>query len=126
MAAFAAGDGYERHVAAVRQSYRGQRDALVRALGEHLPALRIPTPRGGWFIWLSLPERVRAGRLLPIAERHGTSFVAGDQFYVDGQGGAGHVRLSFSLLSPEDLARAAGRLAAALAEYAADRPPAPD
>lgn len=124
MAAFAAGGGYERHVAAVRQSYRGQRDALVRALGEHLPALRIPAPRGGWFIWLSLPEGARAGRLLPIAERHGTSFVAGEHFHVDGRGGAGHVRLSFSLLPAEDLARAAGRLAAALAEDAADRPPA--
>jgi len=121
MAAFAAGGGYERHVAAVRESYRDQRDALIRALSDQLPALRTPTPRGGWFIWLPLPDGLRADRLLPIAERHGISFVAGDQFFVDGRGGAGHLRLSFSLLNAEDLARAAGLLAAALAEYATDQ-----
>jgi 2-aminoadipate transaminase len=114
MAAFGAGGGYDRHVAAVRRRYRMQRDALVTALRERAPALRTPSPAGGWFLWVPLPAGLPADRLLAAAERHGTSFVPGHRFFADGRGGADRIRLSFSLLPPADLARAAQRLAAAL------------
>jgi len=52
-------------------------DELVRALREHAPGLSVACPAGGWFLWLRLPAGMRADRLLPAAERHGTSFVAG-------------------------------------------------
>jgi DNA-binding transcriptional MocR family regulator len=116
MAVFGAGGAYDRHVARVRGHYCDQRDALVQALREEAPALSVPCPPGGWFLWLRLPTGMAADRLLPVAERHGTSFVAGPRFYADGRGGADLVRLSFSHLPPGDLARAAGRLATAIGE----------
>ena len=116
MAAFGASGAYDRHVARVRGHYRAQRDALVGALRDQAPGLRVPCPPGGWFLWLRLPDPMAAERLLPVAERHGTSFVAGPRFYADGRDGADRVRLSFSRLPPGDLARAATRLAAAIGE----------
>lgn len=118
MAVFGAGGAYDRHVARVRGHYRDQRDVLVAALRERAPGLSVPCPPGGWFLWLRLPAGMAAARLLPVAERHGTSFVAGPRFYADGRGGADLIRLSFSHLPPGDLDRAAGRLAAAIGECA--------
>ncbi|MGK5685172.1 PLP-dependent aminotransferase family protein [Actinoplanes sp. URMC 104] len=107
MAEFGASGAYDRHVAVLRESYRAQRDALTGALG-------VAAPAGGWFVWLRLPAGVGATRLLPIAERHGTSFLPGPVFHVDG-GGEQHVRLSFSHLSAAGLAEAGARLRAAIA-----------
>ena len=112
MACFGASGAYRRHVAAVRTAYREQRDALVAAVRAHLPA---DPPAGGWFLWLRLPPGAGATRLLPEAERRGTSFVPGPLFYADGIGGDDRIRLSFSHLPPADLTAAADRLGAALA-----------
>lgn len=112
MAAFGRDGDYDRHLARLRSAYREQRDALAGALAEH--GLPVEAPGGGWFVWVPLPDGVSATRLLPVAERHGVSFVPGPQFYVDGAGGDDRVRLSFSRLPGPDLAAAAERLAAAV------------
>lgn len=116
MATFGASGGYDRHVARVREAYKQRRDTLVRTLAAGLPGVTVPSPAGGWFLWLPLPGTITASALLPVAERHGVSFVPGAEFYADGAGGERHVRLSFSFLTPPELAEAAGRLAAAVRE----------
>lgn len=114
MARFGASGAYTRHVERVRADYREQRDALVTALRAAAPALDVPSPTGGWFLWIGLPDGVTARDLLYRGERHGVSFVEGGQFYPGGSGGADRLRASFSLLSPSDLREAAARLGAAL------------
>ncbi|WP_433364188.1 PLP-dependent aminotransferase family protein [Actinoplanes sp. CA-142083] len=111
MSCFGASGAYDRHVAAVRAEYREQRDALVAAVRPHLP---VAAPAGGWFLWVTLPPGLGATRLLAAAERHGTSFVPGPRFYLDGPGGEDRIRLSFSHLAASDLTEAATRLGAAL------------
>ena len=111
MAVFAGSGAYPKHVTEIREQYRRQRDALVAALG-------VESPAGGWFLWLRLPEGVRAATLLPVAEAHGTSFVPGPRFYVDGRGGADRIRLSFSMLTPDELTEAAARLRSSVASRA--------
>jgi 2-aminoadipate transaminase len=112
MASFGRDGDYDRHLARLRSAYREQRDVLVGALAAH--GLPVDTPGGGWFVWVPLPAGVSATRLLPVAERHGVSFVPGPLFYAGGPGGDDRLRLSFSRLPAQDLAAAAGRLAAAL------------
>ena len=111
MYCFGASGAYQRHLAAVRAEYREQRDALVAAVRAYLP---VDPPAGGWFLWAALPPGAGATRLLPRAERNGTSFVPGPLFYADGAGGDDRIRLSFSHLAPADLAVAAARLGSAL------------
>jgi DNA-binding transcriptional MocR family regulator len=113
MGAFGASGAYDAHVESVRRAYAGQRDALVGALAATLPG---DVPDGGWFLWRELPAGLTAADLLPVAERHGTSFVPGGLFHADGLGGAHHIRLSYSLLTADKLAEAGRRLAVAIAE----------
>ena len=45
-----------------RDDLRASRDALVAALGVHLPELRFRVPRGGLFLWCELPDGHRRDR----------------------------------------------------------------
>jgi 2-aminoadipate transaminase len=97
MATFATSGAYDEHLARIRGAYREQRDALCEALD-------VDKPAGGWFLWLPRP----AGLTLAAAERRGVSYVDGSRFQVDGR--SGHIRLSFSMLPPDQLVEAARRL----------------
>lgn len=114
MATFGASGAYRQHVAKMRHAYKLRRDTLTDALRTALPGLQVPSPAGGWFLWLPLPDGITASMLLLAAERHGVSFVAGTEFYPDAQGGENYIRLCFSFLTPPELAEAARRLASAI------------
>jgi len=118
MAMFGLSGAYRQHVRAMRQAYKLRAATLTAALQASLPAAKVVPPAGGWFLWQALPSGVTASALLPAAERYGVSFVAGTEFYPDGMGGDGHIRLSFSLLSPRQLSEAVERLAHAVAACA--------
>jgi DNA-binding transcriptional MocR family regulator len=110
-------DGYDAHVTRLRAAYGARRDALAEALREHAPeGCRWRVPAGGFFIWLQLPQGVRAGALLPVAEAHGVSFAPGARFCADGADDC--LRLSFCLLDEAALREGVRRLAAAIAALA--------
>ena len=69
-------------------------------------------PAGGFFIWVSLPEGLRAGELLPVAEAAGVSFVPAARSHLDGYDGG--LRLAFTLYESGLLAEAAARLGKAI------------
>jgi 2-aminoadipate transaminase len=113
MAQFGRSGAFEEHIQKIIQVYRHQRDTLLGSLARHVPGT-VETPDGGWFLWLRLPDGVDADRLLPLAERHGVSFVPGTRFCVPPYTGASHIRLSFSMLDPTELEEGARRLGEAL------------
>jgi 2-aminoadipate transaminase len=97
----------------LRDLYRYKRDVMARAIGERLGSrLTWPTPKGGFFLWATLPDGFTDTALLERALEHGVIFVVGSAFHVDG---SGHdtIRLSFSAPSPERIEEGAKRLAAA-------------
>lgn len=116
MAEFGSSGAYARHVTSMRCAYQARRDVLVSGLRSALPELTVPSPGGGWFLWLRLPPGTTATRLLPVAEQHGVSFAAGPQFYPGGRDGEQYIRLAFSFFAPAELSAAGARLATALTE----------
>lgn len=108
-------DDLEARLTTVRALYRQRRDALAAALTAHLPGdARFALPDGGFFLWAELSD-VDTSALLPVAVRHGVSFVPGAPFFVRDEVSSA-VRLAFSCL-PADRADEAGtRLAAAVRE----------
>ena len=66
-----------------------------------------PEPRGGFFLWATLPPPVDADAMIPRAIEHGVIYVAGEAFFVNGSGGAVH-RLSFSAPPPERIEEGSG------------------
>jgi DNA-binding transcriptional MocR family regulator len=107
----------------LREALRARRDALLTALARYLPADCTWNPAlGGYFIWVRLPPALDAGALLPRAEAAGVAYLPGERFFVE-RGGANYLRLSFSLLGPEELTEGARRLGALLrAALRAGRP----
>ena len=106
---FLAGGRYDPHVAELRAAYAARRDVLADALAEHLPPdCRVSRPGGGFFIWVALPEGLRAGELLPAAEAAGVSYVPAARSHLDGYDGG--LRLAFTLYDIEQLTEAAARL----------------
>jgi len=112
-------DLLDPHVAALRAVYRARRDTLAGALQRYLPpGCTFETPGGGYFIWVRLTEGLDAAALLPWAEAAGVSYLPGTLFHSDG-GGRGHLRLSFSMLSPAEMGQGIERLGNVLRQAAA-------
>lgn len=89
---------------------REQREALRRALTEHLPHVHAPQPAGGMTLWATFPEPI-SSRLAAIAPDHGVAIAAGPRF---GVGGAfeRNIRLPYTLPA-DQLTQAIRRLAQA-------------
>ena len=105
---------FDAHVEKLRAAYRARRDLFCAALAHHLPdGCQWQAPGGGFFVWVRLPEGVDAEALLPQAEAAGVSYVPGVRFCADG-GNRSHIRLAFTLLSPEELKEGARRLGTVL------------
>jgi len=115
----------DRQAPLLRAHYQQKRDVMVSALRRELAQeLTWPDPRGGFFLWASLPETLDAELLVPRAVQHGVIYVAGDAFFVNGSG-RHFVRLSFSAPSPERIEEGVRRLAAAIREEMNAQPVGP-
>ena len=101
----------------LRTLYRHKRDVMSQALRRGFGSrLTWAPPKGGFFIWASVPDGVTDAALLERALQHGVIFVAGSAFHVDGRG-HDTIRLSFSAPSTDRIEEGASRLAAALADF---------
>ncbi|HEY2431467.1 MAG TPA: PLP-dependent aminotransferase family protein [Vicinamibacterales bacterium] len=104
----------DRQIPMLRRHYAAKRDVMQQALTRHLGDLaRWPKPRGGFFLWLTLPASIDADRMLARAIEEGVIYVVGEAFYVDGQG-QNTARLSFSAPTPERIEIGVSRLARVL------------
>ena len=92
-----------------------RRDSLAAAIDRYLPAgVSYDPPQGGLFLWLRLPEGMRADELLPLACEEGVSFAPGSHFFLDGRGGEGWMRLNFVSQPVEEIEEGMKRMAKAL------------
>lgn len=105
----------DRLAPGLRRLYQTKRDAMEVALREELGGrLTWPAPKGGFFLWATLPEGVDDETLLARALEERVVFVSGSAFFVDGTG-HNRIRLSFSAPSVERIREGVRRLAGAMA-----------
>lgn len=115
----ARGGFVDRHVRRLREVYRDRRDAMLAALGRHMPPGTSWThPAGGLFLWLTLPEGLDSARLLPAALEADVAYVAGAPFFATG-GGERTLRLNFSYCPPATIAEGVRRLGEVVTRAAA-------
>jgi 2-aminoadipate transaminase len=110
-------DGFlDEHVKHIRQVYRERRDVMLDALQEFFPPEVTWThPKGGLFLWVTLPETVDCKKLFESALKENVAFVPGDSFYApNGIPAAAHMRLNFSNAQPEQIREGIRRLSVAV------------
>jgi 2-aminoadipate transaminase len=101
----------ERQLPILRQYYACKRDVMEQALTRDLGDLvGWPKPKGGFFLWLTLPASIDADGMSMRAIEEGVVYVAGEAFYVNGEG-KNTMRLSFSAPSPDRIEAGVSRLA---------------
>lgn len=108
----------DRQLPILRRYYAQKRAVMEAALRRDLSAASWPKPKGGFFLWVSLPDGIDAGRMIDRAIEQGVIYVTGDAFFVNGQGN-NLLRLSFSAPTAEQIDTGVARLAATLRAEAA-------
>ena len=101
---------WREQVKAFRELYRERRDAMLQALTATMPpGCGWTKPRGGFFVWLRLPDGIDAKAMLPRAVSSRVAYVPGTGFFADGTG-HGYARLSYSLPDPGQITEGVRRL----------------
>jgi 2-aminoadipate transaminase len=107
----------EEQKARIRPYYRAKRDVMLAALEKEMPRGASWTrPRGGLFVWVTLPEGLDAGELLEAAVAEGVAYVTGAPFFVDG-GGENTMRLTFAREDAPTIEEGVRRLGRALRKH---------
>jgi 2-aminoadipate transaminase len=94
----------------IRAQYRDQCALMVRQIEERMPAsVTCTKPRGGMFVWVTLPEGISSMDVFEHAIRKQVAVLPGNPFYTDG-GGHNTLRLNFSNSTPEKIQTGIERL----------------
>jgi DNA-binding transcriptional MocR family regulator len=106
-----AGDTFHDQVARACTHYRSRRDAMLRALAQHMPrGVAWTKPQGGLFLWARVPGIDTAQLLQRSLQEAGVAFVPGSAFFFDGRG-SDTLRLSYSLPDEAAIERGIAALA---------------
>jgi 2-aminoadipate transaminase len=106
-------DGWlDAHLAELRRLYRARADALVAALDDRY---EVTSPEGGLFLWARTP--VDALALTEACMARDVAIVPGTEFALV-PGYERDIRLSYSMLPPDDLTEAVRRMGEAMNEVA--------
>jgi 2-aminoadipate transaminase len=116
---------YERHIEGLIGMYRRKRDTILDALETQFAPLdgsvSWTRPRGGMFVWLSVPAGVDLGTRGAVLARcleEGVLYIPGSFAFPDDSGPVptNYARICFGVPSEADLIEGVRRLSAALAE----------
>ncbi|MCP4882701.1 MAG: PLP-dependent aminotransferase family protein [Flavobacteriales bacterium] len=98
---FITGGYLEPYLKFLRKEYSERKILLQESLKTHMPkGINWVEPRGGFYIWLSLPQQVKASSLFTDCLKKGVVFVTGRTFDPENHKDD-HIRLSFSNM-PKD------------------------
>jgi 2-aminoadipate transaminase len=91
------------HVQMLRRHYGEHRDVMLAELDRHMPEGVIWTrPEGGFFIWVTMPERVDATSLATRLAGRGVFVISGNGFYFSDRG-HNELRLSYSYPTADEI-----------------------
>ncbi|MEL7644527.1 MAG: PLP-dependent aminotransferase family protein, partial [bacterium] len=100
----------DEHVKKIVAVYKERRDVMLESLEENMPeGVHWTHPKGGLFLWATLPECIDTTQLLATALEQNVAFVPGTSFFANG-GGQNTMRLNFSMMPPERIDEGIARL----------------
>ena len=104
--------GYlDKHVERIKELYKRKRDVMLEALKEYFPSeVKWTMPKGGMFIWITLPKSIDTRLMFQKAIAKKVAYVVGEAFYPEG-GDYNSMRLNFSYSEDEQIKEGIKRLA---------------
>jgi DNA-binding transcriptional MocR family regulator len=103
----------EPQIEALKELYEPRLYATLNALDEHMADLAVwSRPDGGFFVGVTLKDRVETEQLLEQARRASLALTDGRGFFADSTNGHRFVRLPFCALTPGQIREGVGRLTA--------------
>lgn len=107
----------KKHLDKSREYYKEKRDLMLAMLKKYMPAgVTWTKPDGGLFLWVTLPARMDAHRLLEIARGKKIIFVPGRAFHCINTG-RNTIRINFSYPTDDEIEKGVFRLAQAIKQY---------
>jgi 2-aminoadipate transaminase len=101
----------KQHIGLIRKVYKERRDTMLEALETHMPeGVSWTHPKGGLFLWATLPDCLDSRAIFNEAVAQKVAFVPGGSFHPLG-GGSNTMRLNFSNSKPEMIQEGIERLA---------------
>jgi 2-aminoadipate transaminase len=92
----------DRQIEKMTKVYRKKRDVMLEAMASSFPKdAKWNHPKGGLFLWVTLPRKVNATELLMEAVKRGVAYIPGINFYVTDT--HNHIRLNYSHPSIQDI-----------------------
>jgi 2-aminoadipate transaminase len=100
------------HLPQIRAFYKSKAQVMLKSLKRYMPsAVRWTQPKGGLFLWITLPHHLNSETLLlECLENEKVSYVIGQPFHVNGDG-SHTLRLAFSKENEDNIALGIERLA---------------
>lgn len=108
---------HKAHVAMLVEKYRVKCNVMMDAIRAAFPeSVRYVQPQGGFFTWLTFPERVRITDILPKIMEAGVAIVPGRGFFAT-PGGDQNARLSYITESDARIVEWIDKLSKVLRQY---------
>lgn len=106
------------HIGKIKTLYKEQSDAMLQAMKDFFPdTVTYTMPKGGMFVWGSLPEGKSSLELFDRAMKEKVAFVPGNPFYVDDQKPVPTFRLNYTNSEPEVIREGIRRLGKLMESY---------
>lgn len=101
----------DAHILKIRSLYKEQSSAMLDAIDRYFPKeVQVTRPKGGMFLWATLPEGISSMDLFERAIRKKVSFVPGTPFYTTGTSFS-TLRLNYTNSSTEMIEEGIKRIA---------------
>lgn len=106
------------HIGKIKALYKEQSDAMLQAMKDFFPdTVTYTMPKGGMFVWGSLPEGESSLELFDRAMKEKVAFVPGNPFYVYDQKPVPTFRLNYTNSEPEVIREGIRRLGRLMESY---------
>ncbi len=95
---------YQEKLILIREEYKFKRDLMCSWLEKMKEfGIKYQVPKGGVYIWCTLPNNINIKSFAKNSERNGVAFIPGTVFYPGKNGGDKNIRLNFSHPSREEI-----------------------
>lgn len=101
---------YTHHINLLKNSYKKKKEIMENALNTYFPkCVNWISPKGGFYIWITLPENMDANEIVNLSLEKRVNFVPGSYFYIDDKG-RNQLRLSYAYCSESSIETGIKRL----------------